>query len=189
MVRQVSKYTQKTCRKGCWSIACYRGKRCWCYPKLFKQDRGICWWACIFVAGLIGVWLMQRVSRKQAGEKQLYFCESFGQSAGIHAACTLLIWYFWVIFSRLQWALMMFLYHIPVRYTRPCHETTFPLPWNSHVALSNASGLQVSVSMRIRAGTSQAQKCTLPWSPCLALRMCVVQVYRWGFWGYICTFA
>ena len=37
-----------------------------------------------------------------------YFCESFGHLIGVHAACTLLIWYFWVIVSGLQWAFMMF---------------------------------------------------------------------------------
>ena len=39
MVRQASRCTQKTCRKGCLGIACYRGKCCWCHFKFFWQGR------------------------------------------------------------------------------------------------------------------------------------------------------
>ena len=39
MVRQANKCTQKTCRKGCCSIACYCGKCCWCNFKFSWQGR------------------------------------------------------------------------------------------------------------------------------------------------------
>ena len=37
-----------------------------------------------------------------------HFCECFDQLIGVHAACALLNWYFWVLFSLLQWFLTMF---------------------------------------------------------------------------------
>ena len=44
MVRQVSRRTQKTCRKGCWSIACYCRKCCWCNFKFAWEGHWIRFW-------------------------------------------------------------------------------------------------------------------------------------------------
>ena len=42
MVRQVSRCTQKACRKGCRGITCYRRKCCCCYLKPSWKGRWIC---------------------------------------------------------------------------------------------------------------------------------------------------
>ena len=79
---------------------------------------------------------------------------------------------------------------LPQNHFFPCWST--PLPWNFHVALGNAwdntreSYPPVSASMKTWTGKSYAQKCTLPWSRYLALRMCVVQVYWWVFHDHTC---
>ena len=107
------------------------------------------------------------------------------------APCEILYKIFCDIFSSLY--LSIWHTSLPQSHSFPCLST--PLLWNSHVAPGNVYGntrksyLQVSASMRIWPGSSQAPKYTLHWSCCSALTMCVVQVYQWKFWDYICTFA
>ena len=58
MIRQDSRCIQKSRSKGHWCIDCYSGKCFWCHFKF--------WALIVFVAGLAGVWLMQK-SWKELG--------------------------------------------------------------------------------------------------------------------------
>ena len=42
MIRQASRWTQKTHGKGCRGITCHRGDCCWCYLKFSWKGRWIC---------------------------------------------------------------------------------------------------------------------------------------------------
>ena len=65
--RALKKWTHKTCKKCHWSIACYCRKCCWCNLSFLWKAVGFVakhTWALIaFVAGLVGVWLMQKVKK------------------------------------------------------------------------------------------------------------------------------
>ena len=71
------------------------------------------WALIVFVAGLIGVWLMQRVSKKQPGKKESFFCGPQYPSYIKHLArfCTR----FFAIFFPI---------YILAFDTLPCHKAT-----------------------------------------------------------------